>query len=125
MIDNTFLVVTFSKEHKKIITLTNKEILLRLRKVLNELSLRGCLGVLLTCLDDKCDLEVLKQTVEIICRLMSMLNKYNYTEEYKNLVLIDSTNGERTRRSTTVLIMDTNYSAGGSGIVKNISYSEK
>ncbi|XP_065079249.1 uncharacterized protein LOC135702161 [Ochlerotatus camptorhynchus] len=109
MIDGTFPAVTFSKEHKKIITLTNKEILLRLRKVLNELSLRGCLGVLLACLEDKCDLPVLKETVKIIQRLMSILNRYNYMEEYKNL-LGDPVNGDRTRRSVAVPVMDTNYS---------------
>ncbi|XP_029715833.2 uncharacterized protein LOC109425246 [Aedes albopictus] len=105
MIDGTFPTVTFSKEHKKIITLTNNEILLRLRKVLNELSLRGCLGVLLAGLDDKCDLAVLKKTIEMIRWLMDMLNKYNYIEEYKNVA-----NGSRKRRSTTVPVMDTNYS---------------
>ncbi|XP_021713383.1 uncharacterized protein LOC5574692 [Aedes aegypti] len=105
MIDGTFPTVTFSKEHKKIITLTNNEILLRLRKVLNELSLRGCLGVLLACLDDRCDLEVLKKTVEMIRWLMTILNKYNYMEEYRNIA-----SGSRKRRSNDVPVMDTNYS---------------
>ncbi|XP_058457693.1 uncharacterized protein LOC131434697 [Malaya genurostris] len=117
MIDGTFPTVTFSKEHKKIITLTDKEILLRLRKVLNELSLRGCLGVLLACLQDDCDLEVVKDTVEIIQRLMSYLNKYNFVEEYKNQV--DPATGERNLRKL-VPIIDTNYSvhANSSGVQK-------
>lgn len=81
MIDGTFPAVTFSKEHKKIITLTDKEIQLRLRKVLNELSLRGCLGILIECLQDS-DLEVTKRVVAIVEKVMSYLNKYNFVEEY-------------------------------------------
>ncbi|XP_053698205.1 uncharacterized protein LOC128745209 [Sabethes cyaneus] len=103
MIDGTFPAVTFSKEHKKIITLNNKEILLRLRKVLNELSLRGCLGVLLGCLADDCDITVVKEAVKVIQRLMSYLNKYNYIEEYRKQV--DPATGER------AAVIDTNYSA--------------
>lgn len=106
MIDGTFPAVTFSKEHKKIITLTNKEILLRLRKVLNELSLRGCLGVLLACLGDDCDLEVVRQTVEIIRRLMCYLNKYNYMEECVNRRVAPASDD----RSAFVAVIDTNYS---------------
>uniref|UniRef100_A0A8D8E4B2 BRCA1-associated ATM activator 1 n=1 Tax=Culex pipiens TaxID=7175 RepID=A0A8D8E4B2_CULPI len=106
MIDGTFPAVTFSKEHKKIITLTNKEILLRLRKVLNELSLRGCLGVLLACLGDDCDLEVVRQTVEIIRRLMCYLNKYNYMEECVNRRVEPASDD----RSAFVAVIDTNYS---------------
>jgi hypothetical protein len=83
MIDGTFPAVTFSKEHKKIITLNDKEIQLRLSKVLNELSMRGCLGVLIHCLDDDCDLQVVKSTVDIVKKLMQHLQKYNYIEDRK------------------------------------------
>lgn len=84
VIDNSFPSVTFSKEHKKIVTLNEKEILLRLTKVLNELSVRGCLGVLLNCLDDSCDLEVVKVTVTLIEKLKSFLDRYNYIDHFKN-----------------------------------------
>ncbi|XP_055524076.1 uncharacterized protein LOC129717867 isoform X2 [Wyeomyia smithii] len=104
MIDGMFPAVTFSKEHKKIINLTDKEILLRLRKVLNELALRGCLGVFLGCLEDHCDMEVVKEAVKIIQRLMSYLNKYNYIEECRNQV--DPATGER----GPMPVFDTNYS---------------
>ncbi|XP_053669878.1 uncharacterized protein LOC128720244 [Anopheles nili] len=85
MIDGTFPAVTFSKEHKKIVTLTDREIQTRLMKVLNELSLRGCLGVLLACLGDDCDLGVVKETIAIINKLMSHLNKYNFLDYYQVL----------------------------------------
>uniref|UniRef100_A0A182MFV2 Uncharacterized protein n=1 Tax=Anopheles culicifacies TaxID=139723 RepID=A0A182MFV2_9DIPT len=85
MIDGTFPAVTFSKEHKKIVTLTDREIQTRLMKVLNELSLRGCLGVLLACLGDDCDLGVVKETIAIIDKLMSYLNKYSFLDYYQVL----------------------------------------
>lgn len=81
MIDGTFPAVTFSKEHKKIITLNDKEIQLRLRKVLNELSVRGCLGILMSCLQDT-ELEVITNAVGIIDKMVGYLNKYNFLEEY-------------------------------------------
>uniref|UniRef100_A0A182K0F5 Uncharacterized protein n=1 Tax=Anopheles christyi TaxID=43041 RepID=A0A182K0F5_9DIPT len=90
MIDGTFPAVTFSKEHKKIVTLTDREIQTRLMKVLNELSLRGCLGVLLACLGDDCDLGVVKETIAIIDKLMSHLNKYNFLDYYQVLLLSGS-----------------------------------
>lgn len=84
VIDNTFPAVTFSKEHKKIVQLTQKEIHLRLTKVLNELSLRGCLGIFLHCLGDTADLEVVKVAAAIVQRLQSFLDRYGYMEEVAN-----------------------------------------
>ncbi|ETN64223.1 hypothetical protein AND_004039 [Anopheles darlingi] len=85
MIDGVFPAVTFSKEHKKIVTLTEREIQTRLLKVLNELSLRGCLGVLLACLGDDCDLGVVKEATKVIEKLMSYLNRYGFLDYYQNL----------------------------------------
>lgn len=102
MIDGTFPAVTFSKEHKKIITLNDKEIHLRLRKVLNELSLRGCLGILVSCLQDS-DLEVIKKVVSIFEQIMQNLNKYNFVEEYKK----SRKSGAGT--SSTKPVIDSNY----------------
>lgn len=81
VLDNTFPAVTFSKEHKKIVQLTQKEILLRLTKVLNELSVRGCLGIFLQCLDDSADLEVIKVASCIVIRLQGFLDRYHYLDE--------------------------------------------
>lgn len=103
MIDGNFPAVTFSKEHKKIITLTDKEIQLRLRKVLNELSLRGCLGILITCLQDS-DLEVAKKTVIVVEKLLRYLNKYNFMEEYNRSKKGSSENGNKKP------VLDSNYS---------------
>ena len=119
MIDGTFPAVTFSKEHKKIITLTDKEIHLRLNKVLNELSLRGCLGILVECLQDG-DLEVIKKCVTVVQKLMGYLNKYNFVEEYN-----------RNKKAAPIIstpvkpVIDSNYSeflnnpAGAQPAVRN------
>lgn len=81
VIDGTFPSVTFSKENKKIVTLTQKEITLRLTKVLVKLSTFGCLGVLITSLEDRDDLLVVKKGVGVIKSLTEFLVKYNYWEE--------------------------------------------
>lgn len=84
VIDGGFPSVTFSKENKKIVTLTQKEITLRLTKVLAKLSIFGCLGVLLASLDDRDDVLVVKKGVEVIKSLTAFLDKYNYWEEKHN-----------------------------------------
>lgn len=81
VIDGGFPSVTFSKENKKIVTLTQKEITLRLTKVLAKLSIFGCLGVLLASLEDRDDVLVVKKGVEVIKSLTAFLDKYNYWEE--------------------------------------------
>lgn len=80
VIDGGFPAATFSKEKKKIITLTQKEITLRLSKILNELSARGCLGVLLACINDESDLSVVKATLCVIKNLTEFLQKYDYKD---------------------------------------------
>lgn len=104
MIDGTFPTVTFSKEHKKIITLTDKEIQLRLRKVLNELALRGCLGIIVACLQDS-DLEVVRKAVCVMKKFMGYLDKYNFVEEY-----FKSKNGSSTSSNESKCpVYDSNY----------------
>lgn len=84
VIDGTFPTVTFSKEKKKIVTLTPTEITLRLTKFLDELSTRGCLGVLLACIEDDVDLSVVKTAVPVIRNLMDFLDKYNYWDQIRD-----------------------------------------
>lgn len=81
VIDGTFPSVTFSKENRKIVTLTQKEITLRLTKALVKLSTFGCLGVLLASLDDQDDILVVKKGIEVINTIIEFLNKYKYWEE--------------------------------------------
>lgn len=72
--------------------------------MLNELSLRGCLGVLIACLQDS-DLEVIKKVISVLNRLMSILNKYNFVEEYSKSKKKSS--GES---SPTKPVIDSNFS---------------
>lgn len=85
MIDGTFPTVTFSKEHKKIMTLTNTEIATRLNKALTELSKCGCLGVLITAVSEDYELQVSKKALEITKILTSLLTKYNVKSGSNNV----------------------------------------
>lgn len=119
MVDGVFPAVTFSKEHKKIITLTDKEIQLRLRKVLNELSLRGCLGIILKCLQDS-DLEVVKKSVELVEKLLRYLNKYNFIDEYNASKKGTAENGVKPSWDSNYSIFFNNNLAGGfNPVVRN------
>ncbi|CAO1423835.1 unnamed protein product [Diamesa serratosioi] len=82
MVDGTFPAVTFSKEHKKIITLTQKEIFSRIKRVSNELALRGCLGVLIACVKDE-NYEVLQTALPTIEKILGYIDKYNYMEQHR------------------------------------------
>jgi BRCA1-associated ATM activator 1 len=104
MINGSFPAVTFSKEKKKIVTLNEKEIQLRLHKILNELSLRGCLGILIACLQDS-DLNVIRKDVEVIENMMAHFIKYNFMEEYKKLKQKEGEGSSSFRP-----VVDSNYS---------------
>lgn len=77
MIDGTFPNVTFSKEHRKIVTLNEAEVKARLNKVLVQLSECKCLSVLMFAMQDDCDFEVSKKAVEITQKLANLLKMYN------------------------------------------------
>lgn len=81
MIDGSFPSVTFSKENRKIVTLTDTEIKNRLNKVLVELSKCGCLGVLVAAMQDESDLEVAKKAVKITKQLAELLNLHTVNSE--------------------------------------------
>lgn len=87
MIDGTFPKVTFSKEHRKIVTLNEPEIRKRLIKILHQLSETGCLAVLICTLQDDCDLEVSKTATEIIQKYSPLLKTYNVHSSDTNLTL--------------------------------------
>nr|CAD7256857.1 unnamed protein product [Timema shepardi] len=74
MIDGVFPNVTFSKENRKIVTLTSEAIKLRLNKALEELARLGCLQALLSGIYD-CDLQVVHKAVAITQSLLDLLYK--------------------------------------------------
>lgn len=74
-------------------------------KVLNELSLRGCLGILIACLQDS-DLEVVKKAIFVVDKMLTRLNKYNFVEVYNK--------GKKTAAvnigPSKLPVLDSNYS---------------
>ncbi|KAJ8664809.1 hypothetical protein QAD02_006471 [Eretmocerus hayati] len=80
MLDGHFPNVTFSKEHRKIVSLDENEIKQRLNKALDELSRQRCLGVLLVTLKDESDLEVSRVSANIIRELRRVLLDYKVNE---------------------------------------------
>ncbi|KAL0279262.1 UNVERIFIED_CONTAM: hypothetical protein PYX00_000864 [Menopon gallinae] len=81
MIDGFFPSITFSKDNKKIVSLTADEIKLRLRKVLAELSNIGCLYVLITTLKDDYDFKVVQKSAQILTDLIEILKRYDLLEK--------------------------------------------
>lgn len=115
MIDGTFPTVTFSKEHKKIVTLTEKEIHLRILKVFNSLSKRGFLDIILKCLHDECDLEVIKAAVCMIHCLLQQLEKYNFeslVESMEKLPVPNNNNTTKQATSASTMEVEENAVAG-------------
>ncbi|XP_064535581.1 uncharacterized protein LOC135426436 [Drosophila montana] len=78
MIDGAFPTVTFSKEHKKIVTLTGREVKLRVAKVLAEVQQYGYYGIILKCLHEEYAKEVLKLIVTGIKSMNDKLNEYDF-----------------------------------------------
>lgn len=98
VIDGAFPEVTFSKEQRKIVTLTQLEIQKRLTRVLLELSGNGCLGVLVSAMQDECDIQVVERAVDITKKLMDFLRKYaviSYEDVKLHCVRSPSAKGER------------------------------
>lgn len=86
VLDGHFPKVTFSKEHRKIVSLNETEIKRRLNKALDELAKQNCLGVLLVTLEDS-DFEVCKMAATIINKLKTFLLKYKLNEPLPALPL--------------------------------------
>ncbi|XP_030755322.1 uncharacterized protein LOC115881796 isoform X1 [Sitophilus oryzae] len=81
MIDRKFPSVTFSKEHRKIVTLNDVEVKRRIIKVLNQLSDIGCLAVLKDAVEDECHIEVSQAATDFTRRLLDLFKKYKVTTE--------------------------------------------
>lgn len=76
MIDNAFPEMTFSMDSRKIIMLSETEIQKRLHKVLIELSQYGCLKVLMTAIQDDCDIDVVDKAVQVTKTFAELLKRY-------------------------------------------------
>ncbi|XP_076240863.1 integrator complex assembly factor Brat1 [Calliopsis andreniformis] len=87
VLDGHFPKVTFSKEHRKIVSLNETEIKRRLNKALDELAKQNCLGVLLVTLEDDSDFEVCRTSATIINTLKGFLLKYKLNEPFPQLPL--------------------------------------
>lgn len=85
VIDGAFPAVTFSKQHKKIVTLTPKVIESRLNTIFEKLQSHGALGVLLECLNDECDLQVVQESRVCALRMDKFLQQYDYRKVETNL----------------------------------------
>lgn len=119
MIDGKFPNVTFSIEHKKIITLNEYEIEIRIKKILNDLSTKGCLGVFLACLNDDCDLQVVKLAIITIQKLLTSLIKYNYKED-SHSTSVSSISPPK----SSIEITDTNFSEFASPPTCNLELND-
>lgn len=84
VVSGAFPTITFSKELKKIISITPKEVETRLNRIMDGLSTRGTLGVLLECLNDSCDLEVVKRAACMVSAINMFLNSYGYMSELRH-----------------------------------------
>ncbi|XP_017074716.1 uncharacterized protein LOC108110239 [Drosophila eugracilis] len=76
MIDGSFPTVTFSKEQKKIVTLTEKEIQTSIAKVFGEVQQYGYFGVLLKCLREETSMEVLELLIMGVRILKEKFERY-------------------------------------------------
>lgn len=76
MLDGTFPPVTFSRETRKIVTLTETEIQKRLIRILYELSTIGCLTVLVKLLHEDTELDIMETALNISLDLLNILNQY-------------------------------------------------
>lgn len=122
VIDGSFPSVTFSKEKKKIVTLTEKEITLRLTRMLDDLSASGCLTVLMACMRDEDDLMVVKACVNVIKFLRDFLDKYTYWQQmqqstqYQQLTSAADAAALARRHNTARLVIDTQMEDEGEPI---------
>lgn len=80
MLDGVFPPVTFSRQSRKIVTLNETEIQRRLFQILNELSSKGCLTVLVKLLHDDTESEIMESALNICDELLEILNKHKVPE---------------------------------------------
>lgn len=102
VIDGAFPAVTFSKEHKKIVTLTPKVIESRLNTIFEKLQNCGALGVMLECLNDECDLKVVQEARVCALRMEKFIQQYDYDKVETNLVNLSLQNARKANAETVL-----------------------
>ncbi|CAH1391055.1 unnamed protein product [Nezara viridula] len=83
MVNGEFPDHIFSREKKKIIKLTPKEMSLRIVKVFQKLNEYGCLHVLWEVIRNDCDIEVTKEAGKLVIKMLKLIEKFN-THLYLN-----------------------------------------
>ncbi|CAH1129831.1 unnamed protein product [Ceutorhynchus assimilis] len=107
MIDDVFPNITFSKEHKKIIRLDDKEICKRIIRALDNMSKTGCLYVYQQVLENsETPTQVFSTTLEIITKLWKLLRRYDVTPE---LISINGTYPQQWSIDSGILSPTTNW----------------
>ncbi|KAH8383028.1 hypothetical protein KR009_006308 [Drosophila setifemur] len=76
MIDGAFPTVTFSKEHKKIVTLTEKEIQTSIAKVFADVQQYGYFGIILKCLREENSMDVLELLIKGTTIMVEKFERY-------------------------------------------------
>lgn len=78
MLDGKFPSVTFSKEKRKIVTLTDKEILRQLTAIMHDLSSIGCLTVIYECMNEVYNIEIMELAYCMATELIAILDQYKF-----------------------------------------------
>lgn len=109
MFDGKFPSVTFSKEKRKIITLNDQEIERQLTSIMNDLSTAGCLTVLLECMNEVNDIEIMQHAYCMSKKLIGILDTYKFRKNVEN----PSTTSQPTEeiKQEEDVAMDLTYSA--------------
>lgn len=100
VIDGAFPAVIFSKQQKKIVTLTPKVIEAALNTIFEKLQSRGALGVMLECLSDECDLKVVEEARSCALGMEKFLQQYDYRKVETNLANLSLQNARKANAET-------------------------
>lgn len=77
MVNGEFPDHIFSREKKKIIKITPKEMSIRIIKVFEKLNEYGCLHALWEVIQNDCDIEVIKEAGKLVIKMLKLMEKFN------------------------------------------------
>lgn len=110
MLDGKFPSVTFSREKRKIITLNNQEITRQLTFIMNDLSASGCLTVLLECMNEVNDIEIIQCAHFMANNFMEILDTYKFQKvEDNNRIPTPPPEQNMTKDKDQEMAMDLSY----------------